>query len=238
MKILLRGAMEEEIDIFCNYFEVSRVETIFEYKFFISEYKGNTIIISLTKEGIINTTIATMLAIEKFNPDVVVNQGCAGAHLKDLEIGDVIIGRKSVYINDFKTPYKSEKMGSSSLEWLPNKKRSFEVFSSEELIQLAESIRYKKGSRLGVLGSGDLHSKEYDRIVYLNKLFGEDCEDIESVASLKVCEMFNVKKIAMRIISNNNLKSEVFDKSTCTEMQKYVINLIDLLIEKHSINRN
>ena len=83
--------------------------------------------------------------------------------------------------------------------------------------------------KVGTLGSADIFSKEYDRIVFLNKIFGEDCEDMESIAAFKVCEIFNVDRVAFRIISNNELTGEELDKSTCQEMQHFVKKFIDKL---------
>ena len=185
--------------------------------------------ISLTGRGLFNACISTQLAIEQFKPDLVINQGCAGAHKKELKTGNIIIGTKSVYINNFKTPTKKENEGSNSLEWLPHKTRSYCIDSTNKYIDFAKQVESKNTAKLGVLGSADIFSKEYDRIVFLNSIFGEDCEDMESVAVYKVCETFGVDRIAFRIISNNELIGEELDKTTCLKMQQFVKDYVDIL---------
>lgn len=232
MTILVQGAMNEEIDVLCEHFKPHLSTTIHGYEFFVCKYKKHKIIISLTKSGIINTTISTMLAIEEFSPDMVINQGCAGGHKVEHSFGDIIIGEKSVYINDFKTVPKLKGEGSSSLDWFPNPKRSYECFSTKKLIELAKKVSYDGKVCQGILGSGDMHSKEVDRIEYLTSLFNNDCEDMESVAALKVCDTFGIDKIALRIISDNELLKQEFDKSICKKMQEFAIRLIDLILSK------
>ena len=235
MTILIQGAMKEEINILCDYFKPCKSETIHNYDFYICEYNDNKIIISLTQSGIINTTIATMLAVEHFLPNIVINQGCAGGHKPNHNLGDIIIGTKSVYINDFKTLKKDKGKGSSSLDWFPNPKRSYESFSSKSLLDVAKNLSHDKNLTFGILGSGDLHSKEFDRIEYLNSLFHQDCEDMESIAAMKVCDIFGIEKIAMRIISNNELINLDFNKSVCKNMQNFTIRFIDLLIKNYNL---
>ena len=230
MVILVQGAMEEEVNVLCDYFSPHLKETIHGFDYFICEHKSHKIVISLTKSGIINATISTVLGVKEFAPDIVINQGCAGGHTSELHQGDIVIGEKVVYMNDFKTTPKAKGEGSSSLDWYPNPKRSYESFSSKRLLEIAKKVSSTAKVNVGILGSGDMHTKEVDRIEYLRSLFHQDCEDMESIAAMKVCDTFNVEKIALRVISNNELINEIFDKTYCKGMQEFVISMIELLI--------
>jgi len=230
MVILLQGAMDEEVDVFLEYFKPFEKKDINGYDFYISSYKNHKIIISKTKEGIINATIATLVAIKEFTPDIVINQGCAGGHTLHAKQGYIIIGEKTVYINDFKSIHKDKGEGSNSLDWIPNAKRSYEIYSTKKLLDIAKNLKKKDDVFVGVLGSGDMLSREYDRIIYLNSLFNEDCEDMESAAVFKVCDVFNVQRIAFRVISNNELLLQKMDKQMCGKMQDFVIKYVDKLL--------
>ncbi|MCQ2382471.1 MAG: 5'-methylthioadenosine/S-adenosylhomocysteine nucleosidase [Clostridia bacterium] len=221
--------MDEEVDFLINTFRPNKHEIIHGYNFYVSEYKSHKIVICLTGRGLINACISTQLAIEKFRPELVINQGCAGSHKKELSIGNIIIGEKVVYINNFKTTTKKVNEGSNSLEWIPHKTRSYRVDSTLKYIEIAKQIECNNKVKVGILGSADIFSKEYDRIVFLNNIFAEDCEDMESIATFKVCETFNVDRVAFRIISNNELTGEELDKSTCLKMQHFVKKFIDKL---------
>lgn len=229
MKILIQGATPDEIDVLLeNYTPLTKTQ-IAGYEFFTTEFNNNLIIISSTQKGIINATIATTIALLTFSPDVVINQGCAGAHVKSLNIGDIIIGKQSKYINDFKTPIKAEGCGSNSLEWTPHTKRSYATKSTEKLVDIAKKVKTDSTLFVGTLASGDMFSREVDRINFLQNYFNHLSEDMESAAVLKVCEQFTTKRIAFRIISNNELLETPFDSTTRATMQHFVIDFINLL---------
>lgn len=229
MTIIIQGAMDCELDVLTEYFTPEKTKTVAGYKFFISSYKGNDIILSKTEVGLINASVATTVGINEFNPALVINQGCAGGHVPDITNGELVIGEKSVYINNFYTHPKGAGEGSNSLDWYPCK-RSYVVPSTTEYVKIADRIGFDGKKRIGILGSGDLFSQEVDRINYMHSLFGELCEDMESVAALKVCEAFGVDRLALRIISNNEITLEEFDYGVCKTLQKFVIRLVDKII--------
>jgi hypothetical protein len=167
--------------------------------------------------------------ILKVNPDLIINQGCAGGHVSKLKLGDIVIGESSKYINDFKTPIKQIGEGSNSLTWTPHTSRSYVSHSTPKYVDIAKQVKTSQQIYLGTLGSADTHSRECDRINYLHSLFDHLCEDMESAAAMKACSEFNVDRIAFRIISNNDLTSIQFDKSPLKLIQQFVIDFINLL---------
>ena len=229
MTIIIQGAIDCELDVLTEYFAPLKTKTVAGYNFFISSYKGNDIILSKTEVGLINASAATVIGINEFNPALVINQGCAGGHIPEIKNGELVIGEKSVYINNFYTHPKGVGEGSDSLDWYPSK-RSYAVPSTPEYVKLADSVEFDGKKRVGTLGSGDMFSQEVDRINYLHGLFGELCEDMESVAALKVCEAFGVDRLALRIISNNEITLQAFDYGVCKTLQKFVIALVDKII--------
>lgn len=230
MTIIIQGAMDIEIDVLLDYFKPQVVKTIAEYVYYIADYKDNTIIISKTKEGLINASVATTIGINEFNPTLIINQGCAGGHLPEIKIGDLVIGEKSIYINNFYTNPKKLGEGSNSLEWFPLKERSYLVESTQRYVKIAESIEFDGKKVTGILGSGDLWSREADRINYLHGLFNELSEDMESVAALRVSKLFDIDRIAFRIISNNELTDEKVNWEVCEKLQHFVIAFIEKLL--------
>ena len=230
MVIVLQGAMDEEINVLLEYFKPIEERIIGGFNFYISNYFGNKIIISKTDVGMLNASISTTIAISEFKPDLIVNQGCAGAHTTELEVGNLIIAEKAAYINNFKTNTKLKGEGSDSIEWLPITKRSYLIDSTMKYFDMAKFVPYTGIKIFGIVGTGDMFSKEYDRILYLHSLFGELSEDMETVAAFKACENFNVDRIAFRIISNNELTNTEFDRSTCQTVQNFTIKFVDTLI--------
>lgn len=204
--IIIQGAMHTEIEHLINMFPGGQTVTHHGYTFYETSHCGTRIIISRTEMGTLAATICTMLAIETYKPDLIINQGTAGAHLKELQVGDIIIGEDAVYINNTRSPARQEGQGSNALEWHPGKSLSYLIKSEPSLVKLASSIPYSKGKLLrGRLGTGDIFSKEVDRINLLNSQLGEICEDMESVAVYKACQTMNIPVIGIRIISNNEI---------------------------------
>ena len=73
------------------------------------------------------------------------------------------------------------------------------------MVEKALSIPYEGKVLCGRLGTGDVFSKEADRIDLLHSQLGEISEDMESVAVYNVCEKLNIPFIGIRVISNNEL---------------------------------
>ena len=92
------------------------------YDFYKGKINDIKVIISKTLVGTINSTMATTIGIINFHPNIVINQGIAGAHREDIHIGDIIIGEKCCNINAYKMPIKAKGEGSNPFEWEPNKR--------------------------------------------------------------------------------------------------------------------
>lgn len=229
--ILIQGAMETEISVFLENLSPHSMEKIGGYEFYFADYKGLQIIISLTQIGVINAAAATTIALLKFKPDIVINQGCAGSALEELKVGDILVGESSVYINNFRSEPRESGKGSNSLEWTPNEKRSYLIKASDWILDIAKEFEDSGECKFARLGTGDVFSRECDRINYMQDLFGHASEDMETVVSYKICEDFGVSHIGFRIISNNELTLESRDKSTHSEIQRFTLKFIDKLLD-------
>lgn len=230
--ILIQGAMKTEInDLICK-MPGGLHRTVNGYEFYETKEPETCtrIIISLTHMGIMNACIATQLGIHKYSPDCVINQGTAGGHTPDMHVGDIVIGETAVYINNTRSPAKKSGEGSNALLWLPDDDSLKPYRASEKLADIAREISFDAKILCGRLGSGDIYSREADRIELLHSQLGELCEDMESAAVYKTCEAFNVPVIGIRIISNNELTCEAEDFARVEKMlQKYIYKYIQVL---------
>ncbi len=185
--------------------------------------------------GAVNATTATTIGIMHFQPDIVINQGIAGAHRIDLHTGDIVIGEKCYNINSYDMPAKNKGEGSNPFEWELNK-RAKEV--QEANAQLVEQIEKSlisneiKPIYKGVLGSGDVFNREVDRIIWITEIFKTHCEDMESIGTYTVCNRFNIPCVGIRIISNNEILAEKLDKEQARKLQRVLIKILPKLVEK------
>lgn len=228
--ILIQGAMNIEVEELVSKLDERTKKVIAGYEFYEGIMNKKRIIISKTEIGVINATIATTIAITNFHPDIVINQGIAGGHRKDIHVGDIIIGEKCCNINAYKMPIKAEKQGSNPFEWKPNKRGRNVQYGDIEIVDFIEkSLKEKCSNKIykGILGSGDLFSKEIDRIIWINNTFGNYCEDMESIGVYTACNRFKIPCVGVRIISNSEILLEELDESKAIELQRILINVIN-----------
>ena len=225
--ILIQGAMESEIEPYLNHFKNLKKQVINGYLFYVSEIKDAKIVIAQTGVSLMNATTSTVIAMYNFNPDIVINQGVCGAHLESLKIGDVIVGKTAVYINKFKSEVKGVGEGSDALSWTPMQNGSCRLDATKELIDKAKTLSGAKDFYFDVIGTGDLFSREADRINYIRKLHGQISEDMETVAAYKVCSEFHKQFIGFRVVSNNEFKQEL---GTSKENRKYCMDILSRVV--------
>jgi len=227
--VLIQGAMDTEIEYFLEKIQDKEKITIAGYDFWRGILNNRKIVISQTLVGVVNATTATTIGILKFHPDVVINQGIAGAHRTDIHTGDIIIGKECCNINAYEMPMKKKEEGSNPFEWKPNKRAKNVQKADEELLEKIEKkLRQhtKKQVYLGILGSGDVFNRETDRINWIHDTFCNDSEDMESIGMYTVCNQFQVPCVGVRIISNNELLEEPLDEKQATELQKSLVEIL------------
>lgn len=226
--ILIQGAMDIEIEYFIDKLEKKEKQTIAGYEFYTGYIHTSKIIISKTLVGVVNSTTATTIAIMTFRPDIVINQGIAGAHKSSIHIGDIIIGEKCCNINAFSMPTKEEGHSSNPFEWETNKRGEEIQIGDKKLVKVIKGFfetNCENTIYTGTLGSGDVFNREYDRIMWLQNRFHHLSEDMESIGTYCVCNQFEIPCVGIRIISNNELTNEKLDKEQAIRLQELFIKL-------------
>ena len=254
--IIIQGAMEMEVCELLKMVNIEKEQIFCDTKFYEGKLDNYPVVISETQVGVINASIATFLAIEKYNPCAIINQGIAGSHVPNIHKYDIIIGEKCVNINSFITGVKNKTEGSNPMEWLFDQ-RSIEYHCNQRLLESAKSMTFPNTNIFfGTIGSGDIFNREVDRIEWIHKKKNTLCEDNESIALYNICDRFNIPCIGIRTITNNEITQTESDGSTVTRLdlnknsnriisqkhdltpakqsQQFVIEYIKKLI--HSIN--
>lgn len=222
--VLIQGAMKEEIDIFLSKLQNTTFEEINGYKYYIGNIDNKNVIISLTKEGTINSVISTMIALNKYNIYLVINQGIAGSHRKNIDVGDIVVATKIINNNSFST--KIRNCGSNSLEWEFGE-NDFEIETDSKLLDIAKNIKFANTNiYFGVIGSGDIFNREKERIEYISNKKNTLCEEMEGYGVYRVCKAYNIDCIGIRAISNNELTKKSLDKSTSKISQEFLLDFI------------
>lgn len=238
--ILIQTAMEIECqEILKQLTECEEIE-IKGYKFYQGLIDNYPVIVSLSKVGLINTSSSITIAITTYNPIAIINLGIAGATSKKLHIKDIIIGECCVNINSYRTPPLKENEGSNPNKWelltflSGEEDRLIEQKANSKLIKIAKEISTKEYHTIyyGKIGSGDCWNREVDRILYLNQKYNILCEDMETIATYTLANNWNIPVISLKMISDNSLIEEEYNRKVGKDIQAYTLIYIKKLIEK------
>lgn len=239
--ILVQGAMEVEIRQLKSKLDNIKEVLIDDYVFYKGTYKEYPVIISLTKIGSINATIATMLGIKEFSPLYIINQGVAGGQAKNICRGDLIIGTECKNSASRNTLSRKEGEGVNPFEWEicdfysdDNFKENVKYESDKYLVDIAKktAIEYKyRNVHVGILGSADTWDKEADYIIWLNKNLGIISADMESIGTYTVAKKYNIPVIGIRVISDNAILHEDYNRNVAEDVQNFVLIMLERLIK-------
>lgn len=230
--IIIQGAMKMETEELLKVIEIEKEEEINGFKFYIGSIDDYPVIISETQIGMVNVSMATCIAIQKYNPRAIINQGVAGAHVDYIHRNDIVVGEKSVNVNSFITGIKNKGEGSNPFEWLFDN-RSFEVECDARLLEVARKLNLKTYNLFyGILGSGDIFNREIDRIKWIQERKNTLSEDNESIAVYTICKRFRIPCIGFRTVTNNEVTQKESDGSTSTR-KDLTKDSNKMILEKH-----
>jgi len=243
--IIIQGAMDVETETFATQLDNMEEIKISGWSFFKGTINDYPVIVSRTEIGMTNAAVATTLGIENFNPVAIINQGTAGGHDPNLHQFDIVLGKNVVNFGAYKTNFKDKGEGISPKTWIPMtlevpingeivEHSSFE--GDKTLLEVANSVKdkYKKGKVVeGTIGSADEWNKEIDRILWLNKTFGTSVEEMETASAAQVAKSYGVPFLGIRVLSNNEVHKEEYNRNTGENCQEYVMEVVKAYIDNY-----
>ncbi|WP_287911955.1 5'-methylthioadenosine/S-adenosylhomocysteine nucleosidase [Acinetobacter sp.] len=239
--IVIQGALPVESEQMAAKLNNATIETVGGWKFWKGTYQGYPVIISKTRMGMSNAAAATAIAIERYQPIAIINQGTSGGHDPDLKVYDIVLGRYTTNIGAFRTPKKALGEGSNALEWneafdvLPDDEsdpepiaiRKFEADADLLMAAHRAQKNYMQGKVVeGTIGSADVWNNELDRIAYLHKNYGTAVEEMEAASVAQIASQFKVPFLGIRVLSNNITNGGAYDAGTGEACQHYVLDVV------------
>ena len=179
--------------------------------------------------GKVNSARATQMMLDIFDIEYMINVGVAGSLNNNLEIGDIVIGKKLVQ-HDFDITAAGHPKGYIS------KEIGKELFSDSKLVKECENIikndLKEVNAKIGTIATGDVFCQEVALKDEIVKEFNADCVEMEGAAIAQVCILSNIPFIVVRSISDkpnghNNIEFEKYVESSSKRFSK----LIELLIK-------
>lgn len=243
--IVIQGAMTSETERLISRLEHPRVERVASWNFWHGTIDGYPVIVSKTNKGTANAAAATTLAVERFRPLAIINQGTSGGHDPALHVYDIVIGTAALNIGAFKTPHLEAGRGSEPAKWQPRDLRlegsagaatvqtltRFDADSNLLAVARGVGSSYTRGRVMdGVIGSSDMWIDEVDFVTHLHETYGTSVEEMETAAAAQVAAAWQVPFLGIRILSDNITNGGAYDPRTGEACEDFVFTVVKSFI--------
>ena len=205
------AAMEEEMQEIKNIMTDIVEEKIYELIFIKGRINDKNIVLVEAGIGKVNAARVTQILIDKFNIEAIINVGSAGSANDELDIGDIVIGKKIVQ-HDFDITAFGHPKG-----YISNVGQYVEsdvqlIKKMEQTINNLNTQEFK--IKIGTIASGDIFCTEVEMKNKIRTKFNADAIEMEGAAIAQVCKLDNIPFIVIRSISDKpNGNNEItFDK--------------------------
>ncbi|MCA0990482.1 5'-methylthioadenosine/S-adenosylhomocysteine nucleosidase [Guptibacillus hwajinpoensis] len=246
--ILVQGPMPIEAEEFAERLENVTEETSGSFLFYKGTVDDYPVIVAKTGKGMENTAASTAVAIEKYNPLAIINQGTSGGHDPELDVFDIVLGKRTTNTGSLKTVNLNEDEGIKPTEWKPMDLMASEGSAGEDpdaeniryfegdpdLLAAANAVKddYQKGKVVeGTIGSADVWNNEIDRINWFHEKYGTSVEEMEGAAGAQIAQAYDVPFLGIRILSNNKVNGGEYNPNTAEANQEYVYKVVQQYIK-------
>ncbi len=242
--IIIQGPMPIEAQHLADMLKDVSVEKTGTFVFYKGTLNNYPVIVAQTGKGLENTSAALAVAIERYHPRLIINQGTSGGHDPALQVGDIVLGQRTVNTGNLKTPVKQKNQGTDPLTWIPmdlfasagsasssdaNKIRYYQ--GDSQLIALAKTVKYQGQVVEGTIASANFWNSELDRITWLHDKFGSSAEEMEASSAAQISAAYQVPFLSIRVLSNNITNGGHYNPDTAKLCQQYVYDVLNKYIE-------
>ena len=210
-KIGIISAMQEEMQEIKNIMTEIKEKNIYELTFINGKIGNRDIVLVEAGIGKVNSARVTQILIDNFEIEGIINVGSAGSANNELNIGDIVIGKK-IYQHDFDITAFGHPKG-----FISNVGEYVE--SDNKLIEKMEQTIYNISNndfkiKIGTVASGDIFCTEPKMKDKIRSKFNADAIEMEGAAIAQVCKLDNVPFIIIRSISDspNGSNNITFDQ--------------------------
>lgn len=193
------GAMDEEVAVLKEAMEVDRIEEQASLAFYIGKLYGQEAVVVRCGIGKVNAAICTQIMVDKYDVDMVINTGVAGALSHKLNIGDIVISKDALQ-HDMDATGFGYKLGE-----IPRMDVSCFV-ADEHLVALAkkagDAIDNGPGIFVERVVTGDQFISDSAVKERLITNFNGFCTEMEGASIAQVCYLNQMPFVVIRSISD------------------------------------
>lgn len=212
MKYGIIAALQEEMQEIKKIMVGTEEKKIYDLTFFIGKINNTEVVLVEAGVGKVNAARTTQILIDNFEIGAIINVGSAGAANDELDIGDIVIGKKLVQ-HDFDITAFGHPKGFISNVGQYVESDSKLIKKMEQTIAELQDKEFK--IKIGTIASGDIFCTEIKMKEKIKSKFEADAIEMEGGAIAQVCKLDKVPFIIIRSISdspngNNNITFDQF----------------------------
>lgn len=224
------AAMQEEMQEIKKIMTEIKERKIYELNFITGIIKNKEVVLVESGVGKVNAARTTQILIDNFELDEIINVGSAGAVNSELNIGDIVIGKKLVQHDFDITAFGHPKGYISNVgEYVESDSKLIEKM--EQVILKLKKEEYK--IKIGTIVSGDIFCTEVKMKEKIRNKFNAEAVEMEGAAIAQVCKLDNIPFIIIRSISDtpNGSNNITFDQflvkasKRCAEIIDFYVNI-------------
>ncbi len=241
--IVVQGAMTIEVQQLASRLDHATEEHIGGWTFWRGTVDGYPVVVQKTQKGVANAAAATAIAIQKYEPAAIINQGTAGGHDPALHNYDIVIATRALSMTAWRSPFREAGKGSNPLDWRPmdltaadgtasndpNARRVATFSPDAQLLAAARAATksYARGHVVeGVIGSSDMWNDELDLIAKYHTEYGTAAEEMETAPAAQIAREFSVPFIGIRVISDNVTNGSPYDPKSSEACEEFVLQIV------------
>lgn len=210
-KYAIIAAMKEEMQEIKKIMTEIKENQIYELEFFEGKINNTEVVLVEAGVGKVNAARTTQILIDNFEVEAIINVGSAGAANDELDIGDIVIGKKVVQHDFDITAFGHPKGFISNVgECVESDNKLIEKMEETILGLQNEDFKIK----VGTIASGDIFCTEIKMKEKIRNKFDADAIEMEGAAIAQVCKLDNIPFIIVRSISDspNGKNNITFDQ--------------------------
>lgn len=176
---------------------------IYNLKIYTGKINNKDVLLIRSGVGKVNAARVCQIITDKFNLECIINVGSAGGLNENLNIGDIVVGKKLVQ-HDFDVSAFGREKG-----FIPETGKFFE--SDKNLLEKCKNIKIDNQKVVtGIIGSGDIFLTVPNLKEQIKQNFNCDCVEMEGAAIAQVCTLNKIPFLVIRSISDiPNEKNEI-----------------------------
>ena len=222
------AAMQEEMQEIKKIMTETEEQKIYELTFYVGKINSTEVVLVEAGVGKVNAARTTQILINNFEIEAIINVGSAGAANDELDIGDIVIGKKLVQ-HDFDITAFGHPKGFISNVGQYVESDSKLIAKIEQTISKLQDKSFK--IKIATIASGDIFCTEPKMKEKIRTKFEADAIEMEGAAIAQVCKLDGVPFIIIRSISdspngNNNITFEQFLEQASKRCAKIILEYL------------